>query len=166
MLALVFATQPNVAPHGNKIYRSPDHVLKVRIIPVGNKGFRDQESRVEVRRSDGRLLRWKSFASEDGQHGRGVNRATWTNDGRFFVFNAQSSGGHQPWNWPVFFYSRRGNRFYSLDDFIGPVTSDFTSKGDCVIQTARMNFDKKEEAITVRLDKLIRRSDRKNSSAY
>jgi hypothetical protein len=146
----------------NRIYPSPDQRLRAVIIPVGKKGFGAQESRIEIRDAGGRLLRWRSFASADGEHGRGMRRAEWTADGQFLVFNADSSGGHQPWNLPTFFYSRGENRFYSLDGFVGPITSDFTLDGRNTVITTRFNFEKNEEkeAIRVMLQSLLVRSSR------
>ncbi len=146
----------------NRIHPSPDEGLRAVIIPVGKPGFEAQESRVEIRDASGRLLRWRSFASSDGEHGRGVHHAAWTPDGQFFVFNADSSGGHQPWNLPVFFYSRSENRFYSLDNYVGPITSDFRLSGRNTVITTRFNFEKNKEreAIKVRLQNLGDRSSR------
>lgn len=153
------ATGSGAAPARTVVYKSPDATICVWVIPVGKKGYEDQESRIEVRSSGGRLLRWRSFASVDGEHGRGVNHAAWTPDAQFFVFNADSSGGHMPWNLATYFYSRRENRFYSLDCFIGPVTSDFALAGKNLVKTTRFNFDNKEERerVTVRLDGLTNR---------
>jgi hypothetical protein len=146
----------------NRIYPSPDQRLRAVIIPVGRKGFEALESRIEIRDAGGRLLRWRSFASADGEHGRVLRRAEWTADGQFFVFNADSSGGHQPWNLPIFFYSRSENRFYSLDGSAGPITSDFSLDGRNTVVTTRFNFEKNEgkEAIRVRLQSLRGRSSR------
>lgn len=140
----------------NRTFKSPDKQLSVVVIPVGNKGYEQQESRFEIRGAKGGLLRFKSFASVDGEHGRGVFHAAWTADGQFFVFNAPSSGGHQPWNLATYFYSRHKNRFYSLDAFIGPVTSDFVLIGRNRLQTTRFNFsrNREKEPVTVRLSKL------------
>jgi hypothetical protein len=121
-LYLFFATQPAV------------------IIPVGKKGNEGTESRVEIRSATGETLGWKSVASYDGEHGIGVNHAEWTADGQFFVFNVASSAGHQPWRRATYFYSRDENRFHSLDDYIGPVTSDFTIEERNVVKTTRFNF--------------------------
>ena len=55
----------------------------------------------------------------DHQHGEGVSYAAWTPDSKFFVFSTSSSGGHQPWHGPAYFYARRQNRVLRLDDYIG-----------------------------------------------
>ena len=146
-------------PAQSKVYVSPDNRLRAVIVYVGKKNFEDQESRIEIRDARGRLLRWRSFASPDGEHGLGVHHAEWSTDGRFLVFNGFSSGGHQPWKLPTYFYSRRGNRFYSLGDFVGPITSDFDLVGQDTVIMTRFNFDKNEERerIKVRLGNLHRR---------
>src|SRR5438094_10078504 len=77
-------------------YESPNKKLRALIISLGES----HESRVEIRSSSGVLLRPKSFASHDHNHGEGVAHAAWSADGRPFVFNTKSSCGHQPW--PLF----------------------------------------------------------------
>lgn len=37
------------------------------------------------------------------------------------MFSTRSSGGHSPWHWNTYFYSRKKNKFALLDDTIGPV---------------------------------------------
>jgi hypothetical protein len=139
-----------------RFFPSPGGGLTARVIPAGKNGFENRESRIEIKRANGRLIRQRSFASRDGQHGRRVDHAEWTPDGNFFVFNTSSSGGHQPWNDATYFYSRIQNRFYSLDNFIGPVTSDFVLKKRSTAVTTRLNFRdlNEKEQITVRLARL------------
>jgi hypothetical protein len=140
----------------NQTYDSPDKRLQVIVVAVGKKGYRNSESRVEIRTSDGRVLRHRSFSSPDGEHGEGVGRAEWSADGQFFVFNTSSSGGHQPWHIPTYFYNRKRNRFFSLDDYIGQVTSDFKIGRRNMISTTRFNARRNEqkEPIAVILEKL------------
>jgi hypothetical protein len=126
---------------------------RAKVIAVG-KG---RESRIEIRSSHGKLIRWKSFTSSDGEHGKAIGHAAWTSDAEFFVFSTTNTGGHQPWSWMSYFYSRRKNRFYCLDDFIGPVTSDFTLSERNVIKTTRLTFPNhkpEEEPVVVRLNRL------------
>ncbi|MFN2454463.1 MAG: hypothetical protein ABR577_09605 [Pyrinomonadaceae bacterium] len=139
-----------------KIHPSPDKSLRAVIIPVGNKGYESEESRVEIRTPYRKVLRWRSFASPDGQHGGGVHHAEWSLDGQFFIFNVFSSGGHQPWHVATYFYIRRNNKFYSLDAFIGPITSDFKLQGRNTVVATRFNFDRNEEKepVKVRLQNL------------
>jgi hypothetical protein len=135
----------------NRIQESPDKHLRAVIIPVGEKGYESRESRVEIRTSRGRLLKRKSFFSKDHNHGEGVGRAEWSSDRQFFVFNTSSSGGHQPWHVATYFYSRQKNRVYSLDAFVGPITSDFKLERRDTVVTTRFNFKKNEEREPVRV---------------
>ena len=128
-------------------YESPNKKLRVLIIPLGET----YESRVEIRSSSGVLLRRKSFASHDHNHGEGVAHAEWTADGRLFVFNTNSSGGHQPWHWFTYVYSTRTNEFYSLDSTVGAITSDFELRGDTLVTTRLAPEGGKEMPLTIRL---------------
>src|SRR5258706_6837899 len=116
-------------------YDSPTKTIHALIVPVGTKGYETYESRVDIRSSSGALLRSKSFASRDHNHGEGVGHAEWTADGRFFVFNTGSSGGHQPWHVATYVYSVGSHRFYDVDSIAGPITSDFTFLGATLIAT-------------------------------
>ena len=111
------ATEPRKERGG--AYRSPDKALIARVLPIGKSGWEWTESRVEIRNRNGRLLRYVSFASADHERGEGVNYAAWTPDSMYFVFSTSSSGGHQPWHGPAYFYSRRHNLIRRLDDYIG-----------------------------------------------
>ncbi len=135
----------------SKVYKSPHKELQVLIIPVGEKGDEAYESRIEIRTSRGRLMRQRSFASQDHNHGEGVGHAEWTSDGQFFVFNTFSSGGHQPWHVATYFYRVKDNRVYSFDMFVGSITSDFTLEGRDTLVTTRFDFDKKKEKEPVRI---------------
>jgi hypothetical protein len=95
-LSLLFLASLHLAEAQTPLHSSPDKSLRAIIIPVGKKGYEGTESRIEIRSASGKTLRWKSFASYDGEHGMGVNHAEWTSNSLFFVFNADSSGGHQP----------------------------------------------------------------------
>jgi len=140
----------------NKVYKSPLAAMQAIVIPVGKKRFEHRESRVEIHAGE-RTLRWRSFASSDGSHGEGIDHAAWTINGQFFVFNTSSSGGHQPWHLPMYFYSRSTNRFYGLDSSIGPVTSDFSLVGRSTLKTTRFNLARKngKESVTVNLRRLL-----------
>ena len=143
MVACAFAQPKSIA--------SPNKRTRAVIIPVGAKGYEASESRVEIRSASGRLLRRKSFQSHDHNHGEGVAHAEWTADGRIFVFNTNSSGGHQPWHWFTYIYSIRTNRFYNLDSTVGAVTSDFTLSDDTLLTTRLAAAGGKEVPLTIRL---------------
>jgi hypothetical protein len=136
-----------------KSYESPRKTIRALIVPVGAKGYETYESRVEIRSSSGALLRRKSFASRDHNHGEGVGHAEWTPNGRFFVFTTSSSGGHQPWHVATYFYSLRRNRFYSLDAIVGAIISDFTLRDDTLL-TTRMGLTADDpKPVTVSLNR-------------
>src|SRR6266566_4976102 len=118
-----------------KSFDSPNKTTRAVIIAVGAKGYEAYESRVDIRSAPGRLLRRKSFQSRDHNHGEGVAHAEWTADGRIFVFNTFSSGGHQPWHWFTYIYSIRTNRFYNLDSRERAITSDFKVSGGTLLTT-------------------------------
>jgi len=90
----------------------PIRISRRLIIPVGRKSTKFMRVGFEVRTSGRRLLRRRSFASSDHNHGEGVGHAEWTSDGQFFVFNTFSSGGHQPWH--VATYSIASGRTSSI----------------------------------------------------
>jgi hypothetical protein len=133
ILALFFSSVAAVGQ--SKSYESPSKAIRALIVPVGSKGHENSESRIEIRSSAGRLLRYLDFVSADHNHGEGVGHAQWTSNGRFFVFITSSSGGHQPWHVATYFYSVAHNRFYSLDARVGPIVSDFTLQGDVLVTT-------------------------------
>lgn len=83
------------------------------------------ESKIAIGPSRGETVFSKSFVSADGGHGLRVTKAAWTADSRFFVFMLESSGGHQPWHHPMYFWDRQDNQLYSLDRRMGPITDGF-----------------------------------------
>jgi hypothetical protein len=85
MLTLMFPWSLAHVAGKIKTYTCSHGVLQAVVVPVGKKGFEDQESRVEIRSADGRRVRRKSFSSSDGEHGWGVNHAAWSGDGQFFI---------------------------------------------------------------------------------
>ncbi len=134
-----------------KSFDSPNKTTRAVIIPVGAKGYEAYESRVDIRSASGRLLRRKSFQSRDHNHGEGVAHAEWTADGRIFVFNTFSSGGHQPWHWFTYIYSVRTNRFYNLDSRERAITSDFKLSGGTLLTTQLAAAGGKDVPLSMRL---------------
>ena len=132
--ALTFVIAPAIArARSAQSYPSPDGALRAQISDISR---RCAESRVEVRRAGGALLLLKKYASPDCEHGMGVYRGEWTPDSKYFVFNAQMLGGHQPWHWPVYFYDRGENRIWRLDGYVGPVvTPEFKIEAPHSVET-------------------------------
>ena len=133
-----------------KSYDSPNKAIRALIVPVGAKGCEASESRVDIRSSSGKLLQRRSFASKDHNHGEGVGHGEWTADGWFFIFNTNSSGGHQPWHYSTYLYSTRSNRFYNVDSAVGPITSDFRLRQDILVAT-RLGTSGENIPVTIRL---------------
>lgn len=124
MLALALGAMfASASGHGTIRFRSPDHHLVAVVAPAPNLiGAENNESRVSILASDSAPLRTHDFSSSDGEHGYGVDGAEWTPDSQYFVFRMRSSGGHSPQFAPIAFWSRRANRFYSLNDYTADQT--------------------------------------------
>jgi hypothetical protein len=116
---------------GHTAYRSPDRTLFATVVSLEQlQSYGDHPSRVEICNSGGRLVASKDHSLSGGRdQGFTVKAAAWTPDSRFFVYQVYNSGGHSPWHSPVFFYSRKRNRFYSLDRALEAVGGDGTITG-------------------------------------
>jgi hypothetical protein len=154
------STKPRMA-HARELipkdqtYPSPDGTLHAKIRQISDSCG---ESRLEIREGRRLLLR-KSFASVDCEHGMAVERGAWTRDGMFFVFNAQSTGGHQPWHWPIYFFSRRDNKLHNLDIYTGAIVApDFSLSGKHVVETRVLTIESEEgKPIKVNLERIEKR---------
>jgi hypothetical protein len=100
---------------------SPDRALQALVIPadVSLDVTPDMESRIEIRASGGKVLASEDHSSPRGMNGYYVVAAKWSPDSQFFVYSLTSSGGHQPWSFPIMIYSRKWNTFARLSDLIG-----------------------------------------------
>lgn len=136
-----------------QVYKSPNGRLRAAVVIATR---RTRESRIEIRIAKGKQLLAESFASPDGDHGRVVEHAAWTANSRFFVLSTTSSGGHSPWHDLTYFYDRRRNKLFCLDDFIGAVTtSEFILVTPDIIRTRILvNADMKGKAVTVKLSRI------------
>lgn len=127
---LAITTAARSAQRTERIARqldSPDAQLRAVIVALApSTTYGGEESRVEIRDRKDKVLAAKDFSSSDSNHGEAVDTAKWTPDAQFFVFNVSSSGGHQPWQSPVWFYSRKEQRFRELSNLMSnrPVLSD------------------------------------------
>jgi hypothetical protein len=140
-------------------YFSPDGRLKALVIPLPKAPYGSGESRIELRSTDGTLLFSKSYASEDGEHGYGVEHAAWTPDSRFFVYSLSSSGGHQARHFPTDFIKVSTLSVHRLDEYVGPITDpDFkVFPPDIVCADGRGIKDLEETTFKVRLSELVNR---------
>ena len=120
-LAAFFSSHPQEAQR----LLSPDKGALAVITPAGpNKS----ECQVEIRSSAGKVLFHKDYASSDGSHGYGVAQAAWTPNSQFFVYTMEDSGGRDAWHSPTWFFSRKLNRMFSLDDLLNDNVSYPTFK--------------------------------------
>jgi len=79
----------------------------------------DMESRIEIRARGGKVSASEDHSSPRGMNGYYVVAAKWSPDSGFLVYSLKSSGGHQPWSFPIMIYSRKCNMFAQLSDLIG-----------------------------------------------
>ena len=128
MSILLFLTASAFAKPIPLLYVSPDKTLKVIVVPVGRdagathiEDDAEYECRVELYTSNGHKVWSKDFGSPDHDHGRGVAYASWSPDSKYFVFSTVSSGGHHPWQYFTYAYSRKQNGARILDDLAGEV---------------------------------------------
>ena len=111
-----------------EVHASPDRAVRAIVYPAGMdlNASPDIESRVVMRGNDAKLLTSRDFASPRGTNGYYVVKAKWSPDSQFFVFTMSSSGGHSPWQFPTWVYSREKNAFISFNAMIAgdPILSD------------------------------------------
>jgi hypothetical protein len=90
------------------------------------------ESRIVIRTREGKLLTSKDYSSPRGANGYYVFAAKWSPDSQFFVYSMSSSGGHSPWSFPMWVYSRQKNLIADFSAMIGnnpTVSGDFKFTG-------------------------------------
>ena len=117
-----------------QIYPSPDAALRALVLPVDVDlhATPDMESRIVIRTSEGKLLTSKDYSSPRGANGYYVYAAKWSPDSQFFVYSMSSSGGHSPWSFPMWVYSRQKNLIADFSAMIGnnpTVSGDFKFTG-------------------------------------
>jgi hypothetical protein len=154
----------NASADQKRTYLSPDKALNALVIPVGKTTTVRSESRIEIRDSGGKILLTRSFASRDGEHGYFMHRAAWTADSQFFVFSLSSSGGHQPWNSPIYFYCRSDRRLRLFDDYFGPITDpDFKLAAPDFIQASILKAygDLEQASVKAKLSDLVKQKSKR-----
>ncbi len=142
---------------GSHEYPSPDGMLKALVIYLPRAPYGSGESRIELRSIEGSLLFSQSYASEDGEHGFGVEHVAWTPDSKFFVYSLSSSGGHQSWHFSIDFIVASTLSVHRLDDYVGPITDPAFKvlAPDIVCAVGRGKADLEEASFKVRLSALI-----------
>jgi hypothetical protein len=117
-----------------QVYPSPDAALRALVFPVDADLYAtpDMESRIVVRTREGKLLYSRDYSSPRGANGYYVFAAKWSPDSQFFVYSMSSSGGHSPWSFPMWVYSRQRNLIADFSAMIGnnpTVSGDFKFSG-------------------------------------
>ena len=119
-IGIVFLTiLARASQNGEERFKSPDERVVAVVAAVGAE---NSESRVSIFSANGAPLRTHDFSSSDAEHGYAVDGAQWTRNSQYFVFRMRSSGGHSPMFAPVIFWSRKANRFYSLNSYTADQT--------------------------------------------
>jgi hypothetical protein len=146
-----------------KEYLSPDGKYRAYVIPLPKAPYGSGESKIMIKAKSGKTLSLKSYGSEDGEHGFGVEKAAWTFDSRFFVYSMSSSGGHQAWHFPTNFISTTDWKIRNLDDYVGPITNPgfVLSAPDTVKTVGRDKSTLDEASFEVRLSELVTREGKK-----
>jgi hypothetical protein len=149
---------PSIAFAADRLV-SPDKSLVAIIEPFQKTKAQTAENLVSIVKGDDAVLAKKDFRSSDKEHGYVIEKIQWTADSQFLVFSTYSSGGHQPWHAPTFFFARRDNKIRSVDDALGPVLdSDFEISATNILKV--LVQDKtlhKAKTVSVNLSEMINR---------
>lgn len=125
-----------------------------RYLALIRDSARSAESSVVICR-DQQALWAHAYRSRDGQHGWHVEKAAWTADSRFFVFSVSSSGGHQPWHFPLFAYAVEAKVLLALDRRIGAnLEADFVLSQKNTLETEVQTATGGQRRIQVGLSEL------------
>lgn len=147
-----------------QVHPSPDQAMRAIVWPVGMSLFAtpDIESRVVIRANESKLVTSRDHSSPRGTNGYYVVRAKWSPDSRFFVYSMASSGGHSPWSFPTFVFSRDKGAIVSLNDMIrGPTVSDsfeFSGPSTLTATTWEKQGSDKHIPVVVDLEDAIRKA--------
>jgi hypothetical protein len=144
---------------GQKEYVSPNGKYRAYVIALQKVRHGNSESKVIIKTRDGKTLCTKSYGSKDGEHGFNVEKAAWTPDSNFFVYSMSSSGGHQPWHFPIDFISVADSAVRSLDDYVGSITDpNFELRAPDTVKAVGTKRDRDEETtLEARLSELVAR---------
>lgn len=152
--------KPVQYPDGLRVMRSADGKMEARVFQVSKDNSKNFESRVELYLGK-ELVNSADYSSPDGRHGRIILKIGWTGDSQFFVYSTMSSSGEMTWRMDTFFYSRKHDKFFHLDDQVGTIVeSEFILQSSDTLLTRRLKpGDKLEESepVTVRLGTLVPR---------
>ena len=143
-ICIVFALTTQAYSNDQKEYVSPNG----QYIAIVTSTQKSTESKIVIKTKNGIGICSKGYTSKDSTHGFRIEKAIWTPDSRFFVYSMSSSGGHQPWHFPIDFCSISESSIKNLDKYVGPITnSQLEVKAPDIIKGVRMkkNIDNQEE---------------------
>jgi hypothetical protein len=162
IVLLCLAQLTAASPSGDAIeYLSPDRTLRAAIIAAHRPKLQATESIVEIRDSSGTLLSRKDYSSDDGEHGAGVDKASWTSDSKFFVYIMTLTGGHQPWHSPIDVFTRADNRIRSLDQYVGAITGGFELRPPDRIKVKVLKREVDTVEVDIRLSTVFNKTAKK-----
>ncbi|HXT01213.1 MAG TPA: hypothetical protein VN915_11095 [Elusimicrobiota bacterium] len=151
LLGLTAAHAASAAEPERKSYNSPDLKLTATV-----KTTKTGESEIFIGPSHGFLVYSKSFVSTDGEHGAIVTNAAWTPDSRFLVVGLQHTGGHGPWNFPIFFWDRNDRQLRSLDARVGGITGSAEITAPDIVSSTFMGAQGDPEPFSISLSSAVR----------
>ncbi len=140
-----------------QVYASPDAAISALVFPADANlhATPDMESRIVIQTSNGKLLTFTDYSSPSGANGYYVVAAKWSPDSQFFVYSMSSSGGHSPWSFPMWVYSRQKNLFVSFNAMIGnnpTVAADFTFSGPHTVSATTWEKAGSDKTLPVTVD--------------
>ena len=155
---LVLILLPSFALAADRLV-SPDKLLVAIIEPFQKTKAKTAENIISIIKSDGTMLAKMDFRSPDKEHGFVIDKIQWTADSHFLVFSTYSSGGHQSWHAPTFFFARSDNKIRSIDDLLGPVVDpDFEILPTNILKVlVQDKTSQREKAVSVNLSEMINR---------
>lgn len=155
---LVLLLLPSFALAADRLV-SPDKSLIAIIEPFLKTKEKAAENIVSIVTSDGTMLAKMDFRSPDKEHGYVIDKIQWTADSHFLVFSTYSSGGHQSWHAPTFFFARSDDKIRSVDDLLGPVLDpDFEILPTNILKVSVQDkTSQKEKTVSVNLSEMINR---------
>jgi hypothetical protein len=125
---------------------SPDwHLIAIARSPIPDTTVPDYQD------ADGTLLfirgpnRGDQIIAHRFFSGRFISKMMWSPDSQFIVLCSESAGGHSPWHFNSYLWSRDDRKFRSIDFRAGPVVSDelrFTAPHKLIVKIAPRAGDK------------------------
>jgi hypothetical protein len=140
------------------IFVSPDKTMRAVVFPadISLDTTPDMENRVVIRSSDGATLMSKDHSSPRGMNGYYVHRAKWSPDSQFLVYSLVSSGGHSPWQFPMWVFGVKGTRFVGFSDLINgkpTLSGEFSFSGPhAVVATTWKKEGAIDDKVTITVD--------------